>query len=228
LRYALRAGATYEHASHELTMTAVHIRLTILALAGLAAGVLTALAVLPQARERLFPSPTVKTWGRALIGGPFALTDHNGRRVTDADFRGRIMLVVFGATSSPDVVPSALQVLSAALDRLGPQAARFAPILITVDPQNDTPDRLKAYVARFHPRLVGLTGTPAEIAQVLAAYRIGGTQAVGEPDQAAARSLIYVMDADGGFRTVLSFASGPDAIAASLARMVSDPLGLTP
>jgi len=130
---------------------------------------------------------------------------------------------VFGATSSPDVVPSALQVLSAALDRLGPQAARFAPILITVDPENDTPDRLKAYVARFHPRLVGLTGTPAEIAQVLAAYRIRGMHEVVEPDRAAVPSPIYVMDADGSFRTVLSFAAGPDAIAAGLAKMVSDP-----
>ena len=204
-------------------MTAAHIRLTILALVGLAVGALTALAVLPQARERLFPSPAVKISGGALIGGPFALTDHNGRRVTDADFRGRIMLVVFGATSSPDVVPAALQVLSAALDRLGPQAARFAPILITVDPESDTPDRLKAYVARFHPRLVGLTGTPAEIAQVLAAYRIRGTQAAVEPERASAPSLIYVMDADGSFRTVLSFAAGPDTIAASLAKMVSTP-----
>jgi cytochrome oxidase Cu insertion factor (SCO1/SenC/PrrC family) len=209
-------------------MNPARIRLAVLALAGLAAGALTALAVLPQAREALFPSPAVKTWGRALIGGPFVLTDHDGRRVTDADFRGRIMLVVFGATSSPDIVPSALQVLSAALDRLGPQAARFAPILITVDPENDTPDRLKAYVARFHPRLVGLTGAPAEIAQVLTAYRIPGMHDVVEPDRPAVPSLIYVMDADGSFRTVLSFAAGPDVIAASLANMVSDPLGLTP
>jgi cytochrome oxidase Cu insertion factor (SCO1/SenC/PrrC family) len=204
-------------------MNPARIRLAILALAGLAVGALTALAVLPQARERLFPSPAVKTWGRALIGGPFSLTDHNGRRVTDADFRGRIMLVVFGATSSPDIVPSALQVLSAALDRLDPQAARFAPILITVDPENDTPDRLKAYVARFHPRLVGLTGTPAEVAQVLATYRIPGVHRMVEPDRAAVPSLIHVIDADGSFRTVLSFAAGADAIAASLAKMVSDP-----
>jgi protein SCO1/2 len=204
-------------------MNPARIRLAVLAFAGLAVGALTALAALPQARERLFPSPAIKTSGRALIGGPFALTEHDGSRVTDADFRGRIMLVVFGATSSPDVVPSALQVLSAALDRLGPQAARFAPILITVDPENDTPDRLKSNVARFHPRLVGLTGTPAEIAQVLAAYRIRGMHEVVEPDRAAVPSPIYVMDADGSFRTVLSFAAGPDAIAAGLAKMVSDP-----
>ena len=195
-----------------------------MALAGLTAGALTALAILPQARERLMPSAGVKSSGRALIGGPFALTDHTGKRVTDADFRGRIMLVVFGSTSSPDVLPSALQVLSAALERLGPQAARFAPIFITVAPDSDTPERLKPYVARFHPRLVGLTGTPAEIARVLAAYRIRGVRRA-EASKAPAGDtvdrppLIYVMDADGGFRTVLSFAAGADAIAAALARM---------
>jgi protein SCO1/2 len=206
-------------------MTAAHVRLAILALVGLAAGALAALAVLPQARERLFPGAGVRTSGRALIGGPFALTDQTGRRVTDADFRGRVMLVVFGSTSSPDVVPSALQVLSAALDKLGPQAARFAPIFITTTPASDTPGQLKAYVARFHPRLVGLTGTPAEIAQVLAAYRMrlpskpeGSKAPAGDvPDRPP---LIYVMDADGGFRTVLSFAAGADAIAAALKKMV--------
>ena len=81
--------------------------------------------------------------------------------MTDADFRGRTMLVVFGFTFCPDVCPSALQVISAALDKLGPKAERFVPILITVDPERDTPERLKRYVQSFHPRLVGLTGTPA-------------------------------------------------------------------
>ena len=201
-------------------MTAAHIRLAVLALVGLAVGALTAVALLPQARERLLPGPAVKTSGRALIGGPFALTDHDGRRVTDADLRGRFLLIVFGATSSPDIVPSALQVLSAALEKLGPQAARFAPILVTTDPENDTPDRLKPYVARFHPRLLGLTGTPAEIAQVLSAYRIRGMRKVEEPELPTAPPFIYVMDADGSFRAVLNFAIGADAMAASLAKLL--------
>ncbi len=200
-------------------MTATHIRLAVLALAGLAAGALAALAVLPQARERLMPGASVKVSGRALIGGPFTLTDHNGKRVTDASFRGRVMLVVFGATSSPDVLPGTLQVLSAALDKLGPQAARFVPVFITVAPESDTPERLRAFVARFHPRLVGLTGTSAEIAQVLAAYRVRGVREADAPVDAP--PLIYVMGADGSFRSVLNFAAGADAVAASLA-------GLTP
>jgi protein SCO1/2 len=199
-------------------MTAAHIRLTVLALVGLVAGALTAVAVLPQVRERLLRGPAVKTAGRALVGGPFVLIDHNGRRVADTDFRGRIMVIIFGATSSPDAVPAALQVVSAALDKLGPQAGRFAPVLVTIDPENDTPDRLKPYVARFHPRLVGLTGTRTQIAGVLDAYRIRGVRATGGAVDRP--PLIYVMDADGSFRTVLNFAAGADAIAASLARML--------
>ena len=194
-----------------------------LTIAGLAVGALTALALLPQARERLLPSPPVSSWGQALIGGPFALTDHNGNRVTDAHFRGRIMLVLFGYTSCPDVCPSALQVLSAALGRLGSKADRFVPVLISVDPERDTPERLRLYVKRFHPRLVGLVGTPAETAAVLEAYRIKtgprgeGLPSAGDIDHPG---RIYVMGADGRYRTHLDYTKGADAIAASLAGML--------
>jgi protein SCO1/2 len=202
-------------------MTAAHVRIAVSALAGLAAGALGALLVLPEARERLFPSATVKTTGQALIGGPFALTDHTGGRVTDAQFRGRTLLVLFGYTSCPDMTPSALQVLSAALDRLGPKAARFAPVLVTVDPEHDTPARLAPYVARFYPRLVGLTGTSAEIARVLEAYRIRSVRKRDDPQSPAGYTIdhparIYVMDGHGRFRTLLNPAAGVDAVTASL------------
>jgi protein SCO1 len=206
-------------------MTLSTVRLTVLALAGFATGALAALAVLPQARERLLPSSNVRISGEAHIGGPFALTDHNGRRVTDADFRGRTMVVVFGSTSSPDATAPTLQVLSAALARLGPKAERAVPILIAVDPERDTPERLKRYVEGFHPRLVGLTGTPAQIGEVLAAYRVAGVrQKEGEASPAGYTleqpSHIYVMGPDGRYRGHLSFAAGPNAVAASLADML--------
>jgi protein SCO1/2 len=192
-------------------MTAAHVRLAVLTVVGLVVGAITALAVLPQARERLLPSQSVKVRGEALIGGPFTLVDHTGRRVTDADFRGRVMLVLFGSTGSPDVTASALQVLSAALEKLDSRAERLVPVLITVDPQRDTPERLKSYLESFHPRLVGLTGTPEQIADALAAYRVGDTV---DP------VLIYVMGPDGRYRDHLNFAAGADAIAASLAGML--------
>jgi cytochrome oxidase Cu insertion factor (SCO1/SenC/PrrC family) len=207
-------------------MSLAAVRLTVLALAGFTAGAMAALAVLPQARERLLPGRgNVWVSGEALIGGPFALIDQNGKRVTDADFRGRIMLVVFGSTSSPDATAPTLQVLSAALARLGPKAERVVPILIAVDPERDSPDELKRYVADFHPRLVGLTGTPSQIAAVLAAYRVAGVHYKGEQASPSGYtlehpSLIYVMGPDGRYRGHLSFAAGADAVAASLADML--------
>jgi cytochrome oxidase Cu insertion factor (SCO1/SenC/PrrC family) len=207
-------------------MSLAAVRLTLLALTGFAAGAMAALAVLPQARERLLPREG-KGWvsGEALIGGPFTLTDHNGKLVTDADFRGRTMLVVFGSTSSPEATAPNLQVLSAALARLGPKADRAVPILIAIDPERDSPEELKRYVANFHPRLVGLTGTPAQIAEVLAAYRVAGIRSKGERESPGGYtlehpSLIYVMGPDGRYRGHLSFAAGPDAVAASLSDML--------
>ncbi len=188
------------------------MRLAVLALAGLAAGAVTGVAVIPQARERLLPGASVRVWGQAQIGGPFALTDHTGKQVTDADFRGRIMLVVFGCVSCPDMGPGmgapTLQVLSAALARLGPGAERLVPVFITVDPVRDTPDRLKPYVESFHPRLVGLTGTRAEIEDVLKAYRVR-VPLEGDPSWTGQRAdhpaLVYVIGADGRYRTHLSY-----------------------
>jgi cytochrome oxidase Cu insertion factor (SCO1/SenC/PrrC family) len=206
-------------------MTAARVRLVLLTIAGLAVGAVTALALLPEARERLLPPSNVRVWGQALIGGPFALTDHTGKRVTDADFRGRYMLVFFGFTYCPDVCPSTLQVVSQALDKLGPKAERFAPILITVDPERDTPEQLALYVQSFHPRQVGLTGTPAEIDAVLSAYRVRGVRKRVDAKSAAGYTIdhpaqIYVMDPEGRYRTFLDYTKGADSMAATLARVL--------
>jgi cytochrome oxidase Cu insertion factor (SCO1/SenC/PrrC family) len=110
--------------------------------------------------------------GGALIGGPFSLTDQTGRPVTDADYRGRYMLIYFGFTFCPDVCPTELQVMATALDQLGRQADEVQPIFITIDPERDTPSQLAGYVSQFHPRMAGLTGTPEQIASVARAYRV--------------------------------------------------------
>jgi cytochrome oxidase Cu insertion factor (SCO1/SenC/PrrC family) len=208
-------------------MTAARVRLVLLAVAGLAVGALTALALFPEARQRLLPAASnVKVWGQALIGGPFTLTDHTGRRVSDADFRGRYMLVFFGFTFCPDVCPSALQVMSAALDKLGPKADRFVPILVTVDPERDTPQQLALYVQSFHPRLVGLTGTQAEVDAVLKAYRVyGAVRKREDPKSSAGYTVdhpaqVYVMDPEGRYRAFLDFTKGADAAAVSLAKVL--------
>jgi protein SCO1/2 len=206
-------------------MTLARVRLVLLAVAGLAVGALAALALIPEARERLLPASNVKVWGQALIGGPFTLTDHTGKRVTDGDFRGRYMLVFFGYTYCPDVCPSTLQVVSQALDRLGGKAERFVPIMITVDPERDTPQQLALYVQSFHPRQVGLTGTAAEIDAVLKAYRVSGVRKRMDPKSSAGYTIdhpaqIYVMDPEGRYRAFLDYTKGPESMAATLARVL--------
>ena len=106
------------------------------------------------------------------VGGPFTLVDHNGRTVTDADFHGQYLLIYFGYTYCPDVCPTSLILMTDALERLGEDAEGILPILITIDPERDTPEHLKAYVPHFHPRLVGLSGTTEQIASVSKAYKV--------------------------------------------------------
>jgi protein SCO1/2 len=191
-------------------------------LAGFAVGGFAAVMMFPAARERLLPAGNVGIVGQALIGGPFTLTDHNGKRVTDRDFRGRYMLVFFGFTFCPDVCPSGLQVIAAALDKLGPKAESIVPLFITVDPERDTPEQLASYVKSFHPRLIGLTGTPAEIEAVIKAYRVYARK-VADPKSTAGytfdhSTFIYLMGPDGAYRTHFTHATSVDVMAERLAK----------
>lgn len=106
----------------------------------------------------------------ARIGGNFTLVDQDGKPETWADFAGKYRLVYFGYTYCPDVCPVDMQKIIAGLRRFEKQApdraARVQPLFITVDPERDTPAVIKPWVAAFHPRLIGLTGTPEQIAKV--------------------------------------------------------------
>jgi protein SCO1/2 len=113
----------------------------------------------------------VVMWNREPIGGAFALTDQNGQRRTDADFRGKILLVYFGFTYCPDICPTDLQQMGLAMDRLGAAGGEVQPIFITVDPERDTAEHLKDYMPMFHPRFIGLTGDASATHQAAAAYR---------------------------------------------------------
>ncbi len=155
----------------------------------------------------------------AAIGGPFRMTDHNGRAVTDADFRGRPMIVYFGYTYCPDVCPTGLQTLAAALDLLGGDAARVWPVFVTVDPERDTVAQMKDYVAAFHPRLIGLTGTIEQVRDIARAYRVYFRKVTpeGSTDYLVDHSsAFYVMGKDGAFASHLTHQATPEAIAARL------------
>jgi cytochrome oxidase Cu insertion factor (SCO1/SenC/PrrC family) len=109
-------------------------------------------------------------WGRGHVGGPFELIDQNGNRRTDADFRGRLLIVYFGYTYCPDVCPADLTEIGLAVDKLGELSNDVQPLFISLDPERDTPKVLAQYVPSFHPRLIGLTGTSEQIRAVADSY----------------------------------------------------------
>ena len=199
-------------------------RSIVIGIAGAALGLAAAVALLPQVRERLFPSVERQVSGKALVGGAFMLTDNTGKRVTDQDFRGKYMLVFFGYTSCPDICPAGLQLMAGALEKLGPKAAHITPIFISLDPERDTPEKLAAYVKNFDPRLVGLTGTPEEIAAVAKAYKVYYAKAPNKerPDDYTMdhTSIIYVMDPKGEFVTHFTPATNVDEMAAKLDKIL--------
>ena len=187
---------------------------------------LAALAAAPARAEK--PDPLARRFG-----GPFQLTAHDGRRVTDADFRGRGMLVYFGFSNCADTCPGDLQTISTALDQLATgELAKLQPLFVTVDPEHDTPEAMADYLKAFHPAILGLTGSQAEIAGAAKAYRVhrrllriapekrsGGLIHLAHAGQAKPYrggqwtidhgSLIYLMGREGEFLTL--FPRGADA-----------------
>lgn len=199
----------------------MNTRLIIVAIAGLALGIAAAFALLSPAPNSTTSSASL---GKAQVGGPFSLVDQSGKTVTDADFRGRYMLVYFGYTYCPDVCPAGLQVMAAALDKLGAKAERVAPVFITLDPARDTPARLGEYVKSFDPRLVGLGGSEEALAKVAKAYRVYSKKIV-DPKAPADytldhSSIIYLMDPKGEFVMHFTHATNPDTIAERLAKVL--------
>ncbi len=139
----------------------------------------------------------------ATVGGPFSLTAPNGTIVTDKSFRGKWMLVFFGYTFCPDTCPTTLSQIAVALDVLGPEAKRVQPIFITVDPERDTPAVLGRYTEAIDPRIIGLSGSPEQIAAVSQAYGAYSEMhrtGAGADDYVIDHSTyIYVMDPHGKF-----------------------------
>lgn len=170
-------------------------------------------------------APATQT-GQPLIGGPFTLTSQNGERVSDGQFRGRFMLVYFGYTHCPDVCPMGLETITQALSELPPEAAaRIQPLFITLDPERDTAPVLKDYITSFDPRLIALTGSPAEIEAVTRAYKVysrkADAQAGGEylMDHS---TFTYVMGPDGGYASHFSHGTTPEEMARRLATLVAE------
>jgi len=162
---------------------------------------------------------------RPSIGGPFTLESGAGKIVTAADFRGKYMLVYFGYTFCPDICSTALSAMTTALGSLGPKTADLTPVFITIDPERDTPQVLRRYTAALSPNLIGLTGTPDEIAKVAREYRVYYSKhATGPgPDDYSMdhSSIIYLMGPDGRFIAPIPAGQSPAEMAADIRRLMS-------
>jgi protein SCO1 len=164
----------------------------------------------------------------ASLGGAMNLIGGDGQRVPDSRFAGQYRIVYFGFTFCPDVCPVDLALIGAGLRRFeesdASRAARVTPVFITVDPARDTPQVVRAFAARFHPRIVALTGPEPEIAQVARRYGVyfqrqepatpGGPYLVDHSRQ------IVLYGPDGAPIAILPHDQGPDAFAAELRRWV--------
>jgi cytochrome oxidase Cu insertion factor (SCO1/SenC/PrrC family) len=170
-------------------------------------------------------APAVASVSTARIGGPFSLVDHDGKPVTDADFRGRYMLVYFGFTYCPDVCPTSLNRNMQALDLLDEAKAQaIQPILISVDPERDTPAHLKEYVGHFGPSLRGLTGTPEQVAAAAKAYAVYYAKVPNADDPETYlidhTSITYLMAPDGSFVQHFRHDLPPDEMAEQLRKVL--------
>jgi protein SCO1/2 len=158
--------------------------------------------------------------GSVTVGGPFHLTDQDGKPFTDQDVKGRPFLVFFGFTRCPDICPTTLFEMSQLLRKLGPEADRTGALFITVDPERDTPAVMKDYLSNFDPHLRGLTGDRASIDAALKAYRVyakkvpldGGDYTMDHT------ALVYLMDKDGHFVAPFNMQRTADTEAAELRR----------
>jgi protein SCO1/2 len=171
----------------------------------------------------------------ARIGGPFTLTDQDGKTVSDSDFAGKYRLVYFGYSFCPDICPVDVQKLMLGLsqfEKADPaRGASVVPMFVTIDPARDTPAALKPFVSRYHPRLIGLTGTPEQIAAVAKAYVVSYHKVEGSaPDRylMAHTQLAFLMDPAGKPLALLPLddpstdadEGAPDKVAADLAKWV--------
>jgi protein SCO1/2 len=171
----------------------------------------------------------------ARIGGPFTLTDQDGKTVRDSDFAGRYRLVYFGYSFCPDICPVDIQKLMLGLaqfEKADPaRGAKIVPMFITIDPARDTPAALKPFVARYHPRLLGLTGTPDQVAAAAKAYVVSYNKVEGSaPDRylMAHTQLAFLMDPAGKPLALLPLddpsteadEGAPDKVVADLAKWV--------
>ncbi len=158
-----------------------------------------------------------------VIGGAFELVDQNGKPFTEKNLKGKYSLIYFGYTYCPDVCPTELQTMTQALEMLGPMASRIRPVMISVDPERDTPEVLKEYLTNFYPGFVGLTGTPEQVRKAGQAYRVF----YRKTDEKSASdylmdhsSIVYLMDPKGRYLKHFAYGTSPEKMADGIRKAI--------
>uniref|UniRef100_A0A3Q3VKW4 Uncharacterized protein n=1 Tax=Mola mola TaxID=94237 RepID=A0A3Q3VKW4_MOLML len=152
-------------------------------------------------KEDLIEKERTKSIGRPALGGPFSLIDHKNKPTKSEDFLGQWVLIYFGFTHCPDICPDELEKMIEVVDEIDKikSLPNLTPILITIDPERDTAEAMAEYVKEFSPKLIGLTGTTAQIEQVSRAYRVYYSQGPKDEDND------YIVD-----HTIIMYLVGPD------------------
>ena len=187
--------------------------------AALVGAVLASLAAAPiQAQPASTRSASelmdVLMWNREPVGGPFRLVDHAGKARSDADFHGKLVLLYFGFTYCPDVCPTDLASIGVLVEKLGKAGEDLQPLFVTLDPNRDTAERLASYVTFFHPRMIGLTGDEAQIAQAANAYKVYYAKVPTQHSYTVDHSgYIYLLDRAGRYLGFFPPGTPPDQMA---------------
>ena len=188
----------------------------------IAAALATVTVIVVQGRERADAIAEGTTTGQPAVGGPFQLVDQDGRTVDQTLLDGKWSLVFFGFTYCPDYCPTTLTSLEATRQQLGADADDLQIVFVSIDPERDTPQALKDYLSSdgFPPGVIGLTGTPEQVAAAAKVYR-AYFQKVGDgEDYTMNHSLtVYLMGPDGQFRSALGHDLGPERSAQLIKRV---------
>lgn len=184
-----------------------------------------AAALFAFAAEVFIAWPTREQPAQSLstIGGPFTMTDHKGQTVSEKDFRGKASALFFGFTACPDICPTMLTRMASLLDQLGEDAGKINVILVSVDPERDTPEVLASYLQAFDPRITGLTGTAGQLADFAKRYRVFYEKIPGEGGSYSMNhtSGVLLFDAHGNFQSIVDGHEPEDVGLKKLQRVIS-------
>jgi protein SCO1/2 len=222
-QYGAQACVTFTNGERQRVVR-VDLKIVIAIAVGFLVGALSAISMrVAQTGNTAITSGTLRETGQAEIGGPFHLVDQNGRDFTHEQLLGKPSLVVFGYTASPDLTPATLNVVSQALNGLGARADSVRVVFISLDWERDRPHVLKAYLDRFHPSIIGLTGSEDEIRNVAGAYKIFLERRISADGSVEIdhSQLMFALNDSGAYVAHLRLPTNVKAVSALLRRLLS-------